>query len=310
MTADSAIEPEWIAIDWGTSNVRAWGVGTSDTTVFERRSDAGMGTLEPKQYPAVLDALLGDAVPADATGIDVMICGMTGARQGWAEAPYLDTPADLRQLGSQATIPPNTDSRFAPRILAGVCQKTPGEEDVMRGEETQVLGFLDSNPGYRGVLCMPGTHSKWVRVEDFTITGFSTVMTGELFEALRCHTILRHTSSAEESDEEGFLAGLDKSLERPEALTGNLFAVRAASLLAGREPAWLTGYLSGLLIGAEIAANRTQIGESRLPLIGAPKLCGLYAMALGRAGFESEVVDATGATLAGLARARRHLRDG
>ena len=157
---------------------------------------------------------------------------------------------------------------------------------------------------------MPGTHSKWVRVEDFTITGFSTVMTGELFEALRRHTILHHTASAEESDEAGFLAGLDKSLERPEALTGNLFAVRAASLLAGREPAWLTGYLSGLLIGAEIAANRTQIGESRLPLIGAPKLCGLYAMALGRAGFESEVVDATGATLAGLARARRHLRDG
>ena len=301
------IGPEWVAVDWGTSNLRAWGIGPGGAILFAKSSDQGMGKLARDAFPGVLEALLVNEIEPVGPAVDVVICGMAGARQGWLEAPYLDAPADLGGLGFSAVHPAMHNSRLLPRILPGVCQKLSGEEDVMRGEETQILGLSALIPGFSGVAVLPGTHSKWATVAGRRIERFTTVMTGELFEVMRTHSVLRLSLAGELDGPErqvGFDAGLALGVEAPEKLTGALFKVRAGSLLSGRGPAWCAGYLSGLLIGTEIGGHRDWIGDAEIPLIGGTALCGLYARGLALVGARSRVIDATEATLAGLKAAR------
>ena len=301
------IGPEWVAVDWGTSNLRAWGISPGGEIMFSRSSDQGMGKLTREAFPGALVHLLADAVNPAGPALDVVICGMAGARQGWMEAPYLDAPADLAGLGFSAVLPPMPESRLKPRILPGVCQKLSGDEDVMRGEETQILGLSALIPAFSGVAILPGTHSKWVTVAGRRIERFTTVMTGELYEVIRTHSVLRLSLAGDLNGpdrEAGFDAGLNVGIEAPERLTGALFKVRAASLLSGRGPDWCAGYLSGLLIGAEIGGHRDWIGDAEIPLVGGTALCGLYARGLALIGATSRVIDATEATLAGLKAAR------
>jgi 2-dehydro-3-deoxygalactonokinase len=297
---------EWVAVDWGTSNLRAWGIDADGSVAFSRSSPEGMGRLSREQYPEVLTSLLA------GTGSDgvseVLICGMAGARQGWMEAPYLDAPADLATLASGA-VAPDMPGGLEPRILPGVCLREVGAEDVMRGEETQLLGLASLSPGFSGLVVMPGTHSKWAQVDGTTLRRFSSAMTGELFEVIRAHSVLRHSLDGElegEDRDTGFDAGLDQGLSRPGRLTAALFKVRAGALLTARSPAWCAGFLSGLLIGAEIGGQKDWIQAGReIPLIGGVSLCGLYQIAFGKLGVASRVVDATDATLAGLKAARQ-----
>lgn len=294
---------EWVAVDWGTSNLRAWGIDSSGSVAFSRSSPEGMGRLTREQYPSVLSGLLAEVHEP----VDVLICGMAGARQGWLEAPYLDAPANLRTLAQGAVRPEMPGEQFAPAILPGVCQRDVGAEDVMRGEETQLLGLSALIPGFSGLAIMPGTHSKWAMLEGTTLNRFSSAMTGELFELLRTHSVLRHSLNGELEDEDrdlGFDAGVAIGLERPERLGAMLFKVRAGALLTGRSPAWCAGFLSGLLIGAEIGGQRDWIGSAEIPLIGSVGLCSLYQGALERLGARGRIVDATDATLAGLKAAR------
>lgn len=295
---------DWVAVDWGTSNLRAWGIDSSGEIAFSRSSPEGMSRLTREQYPSVLTGLLTE-VPER---VDVLICGMAGARQGWLEAPYLDAPADLRTLSNGAVTPDMPGEQFSPSILPGVCQREVGAEDVMRGEETQLLGLSALVPGFSGLVIMPGTHSKWAILEGTTLQRFSSAMTGEIFELLRVQSVLRHSLGGELDGEErdiGFDAGVVLGLDRPERLTATLFKVRAGALLSGRSPAWCAGFLSGLLIGTEIGGQRDWIGASEIPLIGSVGLCSLYQGALARIGAKSRIVDATDATLAGLKAARQ-----
>lgn len=297
---------EWVAVDWGTSNLRAWGIGSAGEITFARSSPDGMGRLTREQYPSVLTGLLSEV----RESVDVLICGMAGARQGWLEAPYLDAPADLGTLARGAVRPDMPGAQFAASILPGVCQREVGAEDVMRGEETQLLGLSALIPGFSGLVIMPGTHSKWALLDGTILTRFSSAMTGELFELLRVHSVLRHSLGGELEGEErdiGFDAGLALGLDKPERLTATLFKVRAGALLSGRSPAWCAGFLSGLLIGAEIGGQRNWIGSAEIPLIGSVGLCSLYQGALARLGAKSRIVDATDATLAGLKAARQGL---
>jgi 2-dehydro-3-deoxygalactonokinase len=294
---------EWVAVDWGTSNLRAWGIDSSGSVAFSRSSPEGMGRLTREQYPSVLSGLLAEVHEP----VDVLICGMAGARQGWLEAPYLDAPANLRTLAQGAVRPEMPGEQFAAAILPGVCQRDVGAEDVMRGEETQLLGLSALIPGFSGLAIMPGTHSKWAMLEGTTLNRFSSAMTGELFELLRTHSVLRHSLNGELEGEDrdlGFDAGVAIGLERPERLGAMLFKVRAGALLTGRSPAWCAGFLSGLLIGAEIGGQRDWIGSAEIPLIGSVGLCSLYQGALERLGARGRIVDATDATLAGLKAAR------
>lgn len=303
---------DWIAVDWGTSNVRAWAMTGEDEIIAQAQSDQGMGRINAAQYPHVLESLVGQFPDPAQTPSDIIICGMAGAKQGWREAPYLSTPAKLDTLGQNAVIPPGLDdTRFNARILSGLCHKTTGEEDVIRGEETQILGYLAENSDFSGVICMPGTHSKWAVIEDGKVSKFTTTMTGELFEILSTHSVLKHSLASDEDktvSDEGLTAGLQAGIDAPQRLTGNLFKVRAAALLADRDPAWCKGYLSGLLIGAEIAGHKEWIGNAPVPLIGSPALCKIYALGLEQIGETAFPIDATKATLAGLTAARKQIQ--
>ena len=295
----------WLAVDWGTSNLRAWGIGADGAVVASAASDRGMGKLSPADFPAALTAVA-EQMPLPTGGVDVVICGMAGARQGWLEAPYLEAPTDLGLLGRRAVHPEMPGSTLSVSILPGVCQRAGGE-NVMRGEETQLLGLASMLPDYAGLVCMPGTHSKWARLEGTRIAGFSTAMTGEMFELLKTHSVLRHslTGPLDGPDREnGFQSGARDGLDDPAGLLGRLFQVRAGALLSGRAPDWCAGYLSGLLIGTEIAANRNQIGTDPVPLIGSAALCTLYARVLAMTGAAGRVVDSTEVILAGLKAAR------
>ena len=293
---------EWIAVDWGTSNVRVWGIDPSGEIAFTETSDQGMGKLSRAQYPGVLAGLVKER------GTDIVVCGMAGARQGWLEAPYLETPASLVHLANGAVRPDAGDTGLAARILPGVCQRLPGGEDVMRGEETQLLGLLTLRPGFEGTVIMPGTHSKWVRIAGGRIDHFRTAMTGELYDVLGTHSVLRHSLGGDRTGpetEDGVAEGLATGLEHPGELVSLLFRTRSAALLSARGADWCSGYLSGLLVGSEIGGLRDWLdGSGTVPLLGSERLCRLYAAALDRIGIAAETIDATTATLAGLKAAR------
>lgn len=294
----------WIAVDWGTSNLRAWGINAAGAVVAAGGSDQGMGKLTREHFPVALTAVVAQMVPPSGP-IDVVICGMAGARQGWLEAPYLEAPTDLSELGRSAVHPEVPGSDIRAWILPGVCQREG--ENVMRGEETQLLGLASVSPGYSGMVCMPGTHSKWAQLDGTQIGHFSTAMTGEMFEILKSHSVLRHSLAGDlngPEHETGFQTGARAGLDHPDMLLGQLFRTRASALLSGRGPDWCAGYLSGLLIGTEIAANRHLIGTDPVPLIGSATLCALYANVLGMAGASGRIVDSTEVVLAGLKAAR------
>lgn len=297
-----------MAVDWGTSNLRAWKVGADGAVQASASSDKGMGRLSPGEFPGAL-AEIAAQLSLPEGPVDILVCGMAGARQGWLEAPYLESPADLRELAAHAVHPAMPGPYPVVAILPGICQRQGGE-NVMRGEETQLLGLAALSPGYQGLVCMPGTHSKWAQLDGTRIEGFTTAMTGEMFELIKTHSVLRHSLNGPldgPGRAEGFAAGAADGLARPADLLGQLFRVRAGTLLSDRAPDWSAGYLSGLLIGTEIAANRSRIGTDPVPLIGSASLCALYAQVLEMAGASGRPVDATEVVLAGLKAARQHI---
>ncbi len=298
---------EWIAVDWGTSNLRVWGIDADGAVTFANSSDKGMGKLERAAFPASLSDVLAGHLEPRADPYDVLIAGMAGARQGWMEAPYVEAPADLDALLASAVRPEMPDPHLSPRILPGVCQRGQGAEDVMRGEETQLLGLSALLEGFSGTVVMPGTHSKWAELDGRTVRRFATAMTGELFEVLKTHSVLRHSVGGDPADperNEGFDAGLDTGLARPEKLVSDLFRVRSGSLLSGRSQPWGAGFLSGLLVGAEIGGQKGLASGGEVPLIGSNALSALYVRGFERIGVATRMVDATDATLAGLKAAR------
>jgi 2-dehydro-3-deoxygalactonokinase len=297
-------EAEWVAVDWGTSNVRAWGIAADGSQTFAIESDRGMGKIGRSDYPVVLDELIGERIEG---GVDVIVCGMAGAKQGWTEAAYFETPADLHQLLSRAVSPEGAGSKYRVRILPGICQRQRGFEDVMRGEETQLLGLLARQPSFEGVVILPGTHSKWVEIRAGRVVRFSSAMTGELYEVLSQHSVLRHSFAGDINGvetESGIADGLEVGLAHPELLSALIFRTRAAALLAGKGADWCSGYLSGLLVGAEIGGHRDWLGDTAVPLIGSARFGRLYGAALAKIGVKGVAVDAAEATIAGLKGAR------
>ncbi|WP_040645538.1 2-dehydro-3-deoxygalactonokinase [Rubellimicrobium thermophilum] len=292
------MRPDWIAVDWGTSNLRAWAMTEAGEPLAEARSDRGMGRLRREDFEGALRDIIGDWLGGGR--MPVLICGMAGARQGWAEAGYARVPGPPLAKGlTPAPSGPDLDVRIVP----GLAQDDP--PDVMRGEETQVAGFLALNPGWDGVLCLPGTHSKWVRLSAGEVVGFRSFMTGELYAAIAAHTVLRHSLAGEGWDEGAFAAALTEGMARPEALASRLFAIRAESLLTALSPAAARARLSGLLIGAEIQAARGWWLGERVALIGTGRLAGHYRAALAMQGVDAALTDDTAVTLAGLQAARR-----
>ena len=292
---------DWIAVDWGTSNLRVWAM-RDGAPVAEAQSDKGMGMLDPSGFePALLELIepwLGQSP------IRIIACGMVGSRSGWVEAPYQTVPS--RPLSSNLVAAPSIDPRLDVRVIPGLKQTSPA--DVMRGEETQIAGYLAGNPGFDGVLCLPGTHSKWVQVSAGEVVSFRTFMTGEMFALLAKTSVLRLTVG-DGWDDAAFTDAVADSMARPEAFAQRLFSIRAEGLLSGLDGGAARARLSGSLIGAELAAARPYWLGQNVALIGDEALSRTYATALAAQGLVAERADAEACTLAGLGAAYDHLME-
>lgn len=245
--------------------------------------------LPDHSFGAVLEKHL-QALDAPSD-LPVVVAGMAGARGAWKEAAYLETPTSLDALHQRAV---RVDG-FArdTRILPGVCQREKGREDVIRGEETQLAGAC-AQERRSGLFCLPGTHSKWARLEEGRLTEFTTFMTGELFALMSEHSVLRDMVAKGTGDSASptFSEAVSEMLADGAGLTGKLFSVRAASLLNGDAAPDAKARLSGLLIGAEIAAMRgALLDEAKALLIASGAQARAYQKALSTAGIESEILD-------------------
>jgi 2-dehydro-3-deoxygalactonokinase len=292
------IAADWIAVDWGTSNLRAWRMDADGSVLDRAGSDAGMGRLKRDGFePALLD-LVGNWLGEGAT--QVVACGMVGAREGWVEAPYSSVPSP--PLGAGLVRAPAADARLSVHVVPGVSQTRP--PDVMRGEETQIAGLVAREPGFDGVACLPGTHCKWAHVSAGDIVSFVTFMTGELFELLSTASVLRHSTGGEGWSDEDFAQAMQDAMARPERVAAALFGLRAAALLEGLAASRARARLSGMLIGLELAGARPYWLGRDVVLIGGAALSARYAEALAVCGLEARICDGTEMTLAGLKAAR------
>ncbi|SMO71421.1 2-dehydro-3-deoxygalactonokinase [Paracoccus laeviglucosivorans] len=291
------VSPDWIAVDWGTTRLRVWAMRGA-TVIEARSSDKGMGQLSPDGFQPALLELVSDWLD---TRPPVIACGMVGARTGWAEADYRSVPCPPLDP-ARATRPPVSDPRLDVHILPGLSQIDP--PDVMRGEETQIAGFLAEQPDFDGTLCLPGTHCKWVRIADGAVQGFHTFMTGEVYSLIARQSVLRLTIGDAQPDAVAFLEAAAQALANPDLCHAGLFPLRAAALLNGLDAAQGAGRLSGLLIGAELAAARPLWLDRRTVIIGAPELAALYQRALAQAGADAVQMDGAALVLAGLTAAR------
>lgn len=293
--ASGQVVADWIAVDWGTSNLRAWAMGRDGNPRAMAASGQGMGQLARDGFEPALRQLIAPWRP-EGVRMQVLACGMVGSRQGWAEAPYRRIPCPA--MANETVRAPCRDALLDVRLVPGLCQDRPA--DVMRGEETQVAGFLSLHPGFDGVLCLTGTHSKWVHVSAGEVVSFRSFMTGELFALLSGASVLRHAMAADGWDAAAFEAALDTTRSHPERLAGALFTIRAEGLLRDQSAARARATLSGLLIGAELAAARPYWLGQPVAVIGAAPLAGYYARALGLQGNPATTHDQARAVLAGL----------
>lgn len=298
------IAMDWIAIDWGTSRLRVWAMDRSGAVLTHAASDRGMGTLAPEEFEGALLELIAPWLTDRPT--PALICGMAGAREGWREASYRDAPC-APVSGGGLTRVPTSDPRLDAYIVPGLRQMDP--PDVMRGEETQLAGLLRADPGFDGVVCLPGTHSKWVEIRGGAVIRFQTFLTGELFDLLAARSILRHTVGGDGWNDAAFVDAAREAVASPGQAIAHLFGLRAGYLLHGLGAAAARARLSGLLIGAELGAARSYWSGHVAHLVGAGPLVTSYADALEAAGCATMRHDAQTLTLAGLFQARLSLED-
>lgn len=298
--------PAVTAVDWGTTRLRVWLLDAAGRSLAERRGDEGLVVAQAAGFQSILERHL---AAMDAPGdLPVIVCGMAGSRQGWVEAAYVDVPAPIEAILAGATRVAN--GRRDIRIVPGLAQRLADRPDVIRGEETQLAG-AGLPAGGRHLVCMPGTHSKWVAAEDGAVTGFGTWPTGELFSVLAAHSILRHSlgdkPAAVEIGNPFFRQWCEAALQEHGNVASRLFAIRAAGLLQGLKPEDAAACLSGLLIGDEVGAagRRYDAAGSPVVLVASGALGRLYETALDIAGLRWHSVDAEEAVRAGLFAAAR-----
>lgn len=296
------IQSLFIAGDWGTTRLRL--ALCDGAAILDRKDGPGIGALTVSAEATFLSLIMDwRRIHGD---LPAYLCGMVGSRNGWHEAPYAVCPADPRSLRGSAL-------RFAVdgldvAIVPGLtCSNPLGAPDVMRGEESQILGAILLHPALsRGkhLLALPGTHTKWVALEDGSVQRFMTTPTGEFFALLRAHSQLTKAApDTQPATPAGFVQGMARGREtRGRAgLLQTLFETRTRQLIDGMKAEDAVGFLSGLLIGGDVDGALDCFGKPRLVhLIGDPALAALYAEALAGAGVASEKLDGGDCAFAGL----------
>lgn len=289
MTADT-----FIAVDWGTTNRRAFLVrdGMAADVV---RDDRGILNMDRGDYVGEIGLLRDRWGP-----LLVLVAGMAGSNRGWVEVPYVECPARLERLAQSIRwVEPGRTA-----IVSGLCQRVD-RPDIMRGEEMQFFGAMAGGwvpPD--ALLCQPGTHCKWARAQSGAITGFATAMTGELFSLLKSHSLLAPLLQGEVHPGAAFAEGIADA--RNGDLAGALFGIRSASLLGKRDDRDAASYASGLLIGSDVAAHLAAADET-VHLLAGSDLGELYAHAIDQMGGHSVLIDSERAFVSGAVALRTYL---
>jgi 2-dehydro-3-deoxygalactonokinase len=285
-----------LAVDWGTTSRRAWLLGGDGTILAAVEDGCGMLSIPPGGWEAAfadLKRALGDIEPSLS-----LITGMAGADRGWRMASYLPCPTSIADLaGGLCWVEPN-----AVAIVPGLAMINPGRADVMRGEETQILGAIAGGLAPEDCFaCHPGTHTKWISVRGGRVTEFRTVMTGELFALLKSHSILADRLRDDVSTGHDFDSGVERGLATGEAIA-DLFAIRADAMSGAARIRNGAAYGSGLLIGADVRIGLAMSAEAEVHVIGRGDLVALYARAIERSGRTAVLIDGGTAVVAGLRR--------
>jgi len=276
----------FIAVDWGTTNRRVWRIDANGAV--EAGSDAH-GVLSVTDFAASVAGLR-----TRHAGLPVLMAGMIGSNRGWVEVPYVSAPAGLEGIARAVhwALP-------GVGIVPGIAYDAPTRADVMRGEEVQLLGAQALGQIGDGLVCHPGTHTKWVEIDLGCIARFRTVMTGDVFAALAAKSVLSDLLAHPAPVDAAFFEGVDHGLDNCD-LTAALFTARARVLL-GKLPALnAASYVSGLLIGADVRAGLGRLRADIVPVIGTPDLTARFAVALARAGRQGVEHDGEAAFVAGM----------
>lgn len=281
----------YIAVDWGTTNRRAWLVDSRGGIAAQFADGLGLMAVPSGGFEAAAAGIRQKLGPWP-----MLLAGMVGSDKGWRQAPYVQCPAGAKALADNIIWLDGQNTG----IIPGVCQSA-GRADVMRGEEVQAIGAVA-----RGMVtpdayfCHPGTHTKWVRVTQGEIAGFQSMMTGELFNLLRTSSILSAQMQSDVNVGTSFEAGLNDA-NSGVAIASALFSIRARHLLS-QEPSDGASYASGLLIGSDVQAGLAQAKPAeKITVIGRTDLAQLYAIAIQSAGHDCHVIDGDGVFLAGIA---------
>lgn len=289
----------WIAVDWGSSNLRVWALDKRHKVLDSFSSSDGMLSLETGDFEPLLLEKISNWVAGDVN-IPVLCCGMVGAKQGWLEAPYATVPYNLMQ---------DTDSvkvicrgnRLDVRILGGLKQNNPA--DVMRGEETQIRGFLSVFSDFDGIICLPGTHTKWVHVSAGEVVSFRTFISGELFALMSNYSVLKYSVNSDGWSDQEFKSAVSESISNPQKIFSDFFKLRADDLLNKVAKSVLRSKLSGYIIGAELAGAKPYWLGQNVVILADNNLSKTYKAALEGQGIFAQEVDATKCTLDGLSQA-------
>jgi 2-dehydro-3-deoxygalactonokinase len=276
-------EPALIGVDWGTSSLRAFLIDTDGQVIDDASSPQGIMQVPGKTFEAVLDRLIGPW--RRQANVPILASGMITSRNGWVETPYAAMPLGACDL-ARVLVPYDVASGARIHFITGALIEHAGGPDVMRGEETQIIGAsaLGLNDG---TFVMPGTHSKWVQAVDGQIVDFSTYMTGEIFAALKGHTILGTLMEGDDFNEEAFEMGVAAGLDTKANLLNNLFHVRTLPLMDKIPKIATADYMSGMLVGTEVAAATRNIEDiGTITIVGRNDLSERYESALNTAGFE------------------------
>ena len=287
-----------IAADWGTSNLRIWGIDHRGQIIDTINNGKGMASLIPSEFEPYLISLIENWLPKEGNAkCPIIICGMAGAKTGWKEAAYLKAPCP--PISKEKIIQVETeDQRISVSIIPGIMQKSP--PDVMRGEETQIAGYLSKNPDFDGIICLPGTHTKWAHISANEIVSFKTFMTGEIFLSLSERSILKTSVQSNDFDSTSFLEAFEDTYSNPALLSSKLFGLRAADLLENTSTKFLKSKLSGYLIGCELAGAKSYWLGQNIIMIGNNDLCILYQKALKKLGMNATIENTQNVTLDGL----------
>ena len=282
MVNTAAIAARLIALDWGSTRLRAWLLGDGGAVLAERQNGDGASTLTggAPAFERALATLAGDWLEM---GLPVLACGMVGSMHGWHEATYVACPARLDRL-HEHLVEVKTTAALHLHIVPGLIDETGATPDVMRGEETQVLGLTPAQPALADGACvlMPGTHAKWVQLRHGAVESFRTRMTGEVYTLLRSESVLARLMPRDDTGwhADAFEAGVVAARRAQGAdLLGQLFSVRTLGLTQRWPADALADHLSGLLIGHELVAG-LRTAQGPLALVGESALCARYVHAL------------------------------